>query len=51
MNRFIFALLILLSCSLAASQATDPQPELAVFDFRNSKSTKERSNYFLPPKR
>ncbi len=30
MNRFIFALLILLSCSLAASQATDPQPELAV---------------------
>jgi hypothetical protein len=30
MNRFVFALLIPLSCSLAASQAADLQPELSV---------------------
>ena len=30
MTRVVFALLILSSCSLAAAQATDPKPELAV---------------------
>jgi hypothetical protein len=38
MNRLVLAVIILLTCSLAAAQSTDPEPELAV-TLRSMKSS------------